>query len=247
MFKNIFYVFRITQTNIRWVLLGEFAHGFLLAMPTGMLLLIIWELFKPDPDKTYLWTLILIMLILFAIQMWIGGKIYAITNTAVYRMTSALRIHLGNRLQQLSLGFYKKRDPGDLASVILQDAANFETIFGHALPSIFGAVFGTFFLSLFLFYIDWSLAIMLLLAVPLAFLFVILATIIMKKFSRAQIASRNETGSRFIEYIMGIRHLKAYNQTGEKFSTLRAAFEKLRKKEGWTSMKKNGEKNTKTA
>jgi ATP-binding cassette subfamily B protein len=194
-----------------------------------MLLLVIWELFKEVPDKSYLWSLVLIMLVLFALQLWLGAKIYAKTNKAVYKMTSALRIKLGNRLQQLSLGFYKKRDPSDLASVILQDAANFETILGHALPSIFGAVFGTFFLSLFLFYTDWKLAIVLLLAVPLAFLFVYLATLMMKKFSRAQIASRNETGSRFIEYILGIRHLKAYNQTGEKFTTLRSAFEKLRR------------------
>jgi ATP-binding cassette subfamily B protein len=229
MLKNIFYVFRITRTKIGGVLLGEFAHGLLLAMPTGMLLLVIWELFKSNPDTTYLWTLVFIMLVLFAIQMWLGAIIYAKTNKTVYKMTSALRIKLGNRLQQLSLGFYKKRDPGDLASVILQDATNFETIFGHALPGIFGALFGTFFLSLFLFYTDWKLAIVLLMAVPLAFLFVFLATLMMKKFSSAQIASRNETGSRFIEYIMGIRHLKAYNQTGEKFSTLRAAFEKLRK------------------
>lgn len=229
MIKNILYLFRTTKTGLRKVLLNEFIHGFLLAAPTGMLLLIIWELFKEEPNAGTLWVTVGIMTVLFIIQLFFAAKIYSHTNKTNYKMTSVLRIKLGNHLQQLSLGFYKKRDPGDLASVILQDVSNIETILGHALPSIFGAVFGTFFLSVFLFFTDWQLALTLILAVPFAFLFVLLATLMMKKFSRKHIKSRNETGSRFIEYILGIRHLKAHNQTGKKFKTLKTAFENLRK------------------
>ena len=229
MIKNILYLFNVTQTRLGKVLLGEFIHGLLLAVPTGMLLLVVWELFETVPDTAYLWNLVIFMTFLFALQMWIAGKIYAHTNKVIYKMASTLRIQLGNRLQQLSLGFYKKRDPGDLASVILQDVTNVETILGHALPNIFGAIFGTLFLSVFLAYIDWMLCLVLLLAIPLAFLFAYLATLLMKKFSKAQIASRNSAGSRFIEYMMGLRHLKAYNQTGQRFSTLQQAFNDLRK------------------
>ncbi|MEM6725847.1 MAG: ABC transporter transmembrane domain-containing protein, partial [Bacteroidota bacterium] len=229
MIKNLRYLFYITQTRVEKAFLGELLHGMLLATPTGILLLAIWELFEPTPDTTKLWRLVAIMAGSFLLQMVLATRVYANTNALIFKMTCKLRIKLGNQLQKLSLGYYKKRDPGDLASVILQDATNVETIFGHALPDILGAVFGTLFLSLFLLLTDWKLALVMLLATPLAFLFAFLATLLMKRLGQRQIAFRNETGSRFIEYIMGIRHLKAYNQTGQKFSTLQNAFEGLRK------------------
>lgn len=65
-------------------------------------------------------------------------------------------------------------------------------------------------------------------ALPFAWLFVYAAGRIGEKFSRNHVVSRNETGSRFIEYILGIRHLKAHNRTGSRFTTLKKAFNELR-------------------
>ncbi|MEM8895721.1 MAG: ABC transporter ATP-binding protein [Bacteroidota bacterium] len=229
MIKNILHLFRYTGTPINKIFFGELLHGMLLATPTGILLLVIWELFEETPDQLYLYKLICVMCVAFVIQMWVAAKIYAYTNKMVYRMTCGLRLRLGDHLQKLSLGYYKKKDPGDLASIILQDVTNVETILGNALPNIFGAVFGTFFLSLFLFSTDVYLAAVLLLAVPIAFILAYIGTMLIKRLSPAQIKSRNDTSSRFIEYILGIKHLKAFNQTGAKFSTLQSAFENLRK------------------
>ncbi|MEM6735163.1 MAG: ABC transporter ATP-binding protein [Bacteroidota bacterium] len=229
MIRNIIYLFNFTHINIKRIFLGELFHGFLLALPTGMLLLVIWELFSDAPNESYLWKITGIMSLSFIVQLLVAGKIYVYTNKMTYRMCSTLRLSLGDRLQKLPLGYYKKRDPGDLASIILQDVTNVETILGHALPNIFGSIFGTFFLSLFLISTDWQMAVILLFAVPCAFLLAFAATLLMKKLSHSQIHYRNETGSRFIEYILGIRHLKVHNQTGEKFKTLEKAFSDLRK------------------
>ncbi len=229
MFKNILYIFRQTNTKLSKVALGEFLHGFFLAVPTGMLLLIIWELFTANPDTQKIIRILILMTAFFLGQLYVAKRIKVLTSISIYSMGSKLRILLGNQLQRLSLGFYKKRDPGDLASVVLQDVSNFETILAHSIENIFGSIFGTIFLSTFLFVLDWRLALLMITALPVAFLFVWIATIVSESFSARQIASRNETGSRFIEYIQGIRHLKAYNQTGNKFSTLEKAFNDLRR------------------
>lgn len=228
MFKNLLYILRVTNTRLGTVALGEMIHGMFLAAPTGILLFIVWELFSENPDSKKIWTKVIIMAVLFIIQLWAARKVMVNTNEAIYTMTSKLRLMLGDHLQKLSLGFYKKRDPGDLASVVLQDVSNFELIFGHQLQAIVGAVFGTLFLSVFLLILDWKLAILMLMAIPCAFLFVVTATKIARKFSHKQIASRNETGSRFIEYIQGVQYLKAFNLTGNRFSTLKTAFNDLR-------------------
>lgn len=229
MIKNIFYIFRETGTQMRKVIFWELLHALFLAAPTGILLLIIWELFKPDPDTMMIWTQVGIMAVMLVIQLRVASRAMINTATTIYKMTCKLRIMLGNRLQKLSLGYYKRRDPGDLASVILQDVSNFETIFGHTIGNLFGAFFGTFFISLFLFIIDWKLALIMLSALPLAYIFIYIAGKIIVVFGKKHIAARNATSSRFIEYIQGIRHLKAYNLTGNRFSTLKKAFNELRR------------------
>lgn len=228
MLKNILYIFRVTDTRIGKVALGEVVHGMFLAAPTGILLLIIWELFKDQPDTKKIWATVIIMAVMFVIQLWIAQRVMINTQSTIFTMTGKLRLMLGDHLQKLSLGFYKKRDPGDLASVVLQDVSNFESIFSHSFQSILGAIFGTLFLSIFLFILDWKLALLMLSAIPFACLFVLIATKAGAKFSQNHIASRNETSSRFIEYMQGIQHLKAFNLTGDRFSTLKTAFNDLR-------------------
>ncbi|PCH70730.1 MAG: ABC transporter [Bacteroidales bacterium] len=230
MLKNILYIFRITETRMGKVIFWEFLHGLFLAAPTGILLFIIWELFKAEPDTQMIWIQVGVMAVMLVIQLWVASRTMVNTNLTIYNMSSKLRIMLGNRLQKLSLGFYKRRDPGDLASVVLQDVSNFETIFGHAAGNIFGAFFGTFFISLFLFIIDWKLALIMLSALPLAYVIIHIVSKIVASFGEKQIAARNAVSSRFIEYIQGIRHLKAHNQTGDSFFTLKKAFEDLRRR-----------------
>ena len=229
MIKNIFYIFRKTRTQMRKVIFWELLHALFLAAPTGILLFIIWELFKPEPNTQMIWMQVGIMTVMLIIQLRVASRAMINTSITIYKMTCKLRIMLGNRLQKLSLGYYKRRDPGDLASVVLQDVSNFETIFGHAVSNIFGAFFGTFFISLFLFIIDWKLALIMLSALPLAYIFIYAAGKIIIVFGKKHIAARNATSSRFIEYIQGIRHLKAYNLTGDRFSTLKKAFNELRR------------------
>lgn len=229
MINRIFKVFKSTNTPLTKVIVLELLHGLFLAAPIGFLLLIVWEFFKPVPDEGFVWTITLIMAICLILQFWVASKSMVLTNESVFTMTRKLRIMLGNKLQQLSLGYYKKRDPGDLASVVLQDVNNFESILGHTIGNIFGAIFATIFTSVFLFFLDWKLSLLMLSVIPLTVLFVFIGTQLVARIGEAQVAARNATGARFVEYIQGIRHLKAYNQLGREFKSMEAAFRTLKK------------------
>ena len=227
--NNLLYTIRATQARLVGVALGEMLHGIFLAAPTGMLLLIIWELFRAQPDSKKIWLQVAILTVMFVIQLWVARRTVIRTYYVISSMMSKLRLMLGDHLHELSLGFYKKRDPGDLASVMLDDVSNFEGLFTNQFQSMVGAIFGTFFMSLFLLILDWELALLMIAAIPCAFLCVLGATKMAKKISHKHLASRNETGGRFIEYIQGVQYLKAFNLTGDRFSTLKMAFETLRK------------------
>ena len=229
MLKNILYLLNVTNTRLWPVALGEMVHGLFLAAPSAILLIIIWELFEEQPDEGKIWATVALLIVMFVVQLVIAKRVMVKTHHTIFSMTSKLRLLLGDHLHKLSLGFYKKRDPGDLAAVLLQDVSNFELIFANQFQNFVGAIFGTLFLSIFLFFLDWKMAILMLAALPLAFFVMLGATKIAKKYSAEHIASRNETSARFIEYMQGIRYLKAFGLTGDRFSSLKRSFEALRR------------------
>ena len=226
--KNLLYIKKVTDAKLGAAAIGELFHGMFLAAPTGMLLFIIWELFKEHPDNRKIWLQVLILVLIFVGQLWVAKKVMVKTNAAIFTMTSRLRIMFGDQLHKLSLGFYKKRDPGDLASVVLQDVNLIEFLLSNQFQTVVGAVFGTFFLSVFLILLDWKLAMLMIAVIPIAFFCIEMTNKIIRKISRKHLASRNETGSRFVEYVLGVQHLKAFNSAGDRFPTLKKAFQELR-------------------
>lgn len=211
-------------------MLWEILHSLFVAAPSGILLVIIWELFSGHPDIRKVWTVTGLMALMLILQFFIASRSMVKSNIWVYSLSNRLRISLGNRIQKFSLGFFKQKDPGEIASIILQDVANFEGIFGHSVGNLASAAFGSVVLSAFLFAYDWRLALCLLAALPLIYPFLALANYFVSRLGKEQIAARNAVGARFLEYVQGIRHLKAYGLTGEKHEGLERAFADLRQK-----------------
>lgn len=229
MLRNLFYTFKTAPALVYKAIFMELAHGILIAVPTGFLLLIIQELFSGDANRARLWTYIAVMSGLLIVQLFLSVRTIVTTNNITYILSTNLRIKLGNHLQHLSMGTFKQRDPGDLASVVLQDVANFELIFGHTVGNIAGAVFSTLIMALFLFITDWRLALIALAALPLSWVMIRISDYLVMQQGRRHVKARNETGARFLEYVQGIRHIKAFGMTGARFATLDAALSDLRK------------------
>ncbi len=230
MIKNLNYVTSLNKQETKKVIFWEILHNVLIAMPTGFLLVVIWELFSERPDISRIWGVIILMAVLLVVQLFVATKTMVKTNVFTYDISTKIRIRLGNRIQKFSLGFFKQRDPGEIASVVLQDVATFEGIFGHSAGNITAAIFSTITLSTFLFFYDWRLTVCLLLALPLIYPFLLLANYFVRKLGKQQILARNTVGAKFLEYVQGIRHLKSYGLTGEKHKVLEDAFEDLRQK-----------------
>lgn len=228
MFKNLYHTFKMAPAVVRKSILLELLHSILIAVPTGFLLLIIKELFSGHPSAPRLWTYIWIMMILLVVQLFVAVKSIVSSNVMTYSLSTSLRIRLGNHLRRLSMGTFKQRDPGELAGVVLQDAANFEMIFGHTIGNMASAFFATLVISVFLFFADWRLALVLLAALPLCYLMILISNYLIVKQGKKHVQARNETGSRFLEYVQGIRHIKSFGMTGERFVSLDKALNDFR-------------------
>lgn len=229
MIKNIKYVTSLNKKDTQRTIFWQLIQSIFTSAPTVILLIIVWELFEEQPNKSLIWTVLGIMCVLMIFQYIVSSKVMVSTNMWVYNLSNHLRINMGNRMQKFSLGFFKQRDPGEITSVVLQDVANFEIIFGHSIGNIASGIFGTVMLSIILFYYDWRLTLCLLLVIPLVIPFLKIANYIITKTGKKLITARNGVGAKFLEYIQGIRHLKSYGQTGEKHKGLEDSFEQLKR------------------
>lgn len=153
------------------------------------------------------------------------------TNSFVqsYKISTSIRLKLGDKLRRLSLGFFKSHDPGDVTARILHDVSKAERVLSHNMPDVVSAAVVPFVLGTFLVLINLKMSLVLFGGVLLALVFTIAARKIVERLGRKHIASITETSSRILEYAGTVKLLKAYNMTGSRFQTLDRAMLKLKK------------------
>ncbi len=204
-------------------------------VPYSFLYLILLELFayNEDPagglDTTLLGIYVASLIACLAVQLLISKKAYDSIYVAAYTLVSDARIRLGEHLRKLPMGFFKTRDPGDATALLLQDMDKVESTFSHSFPDLISCIAFPAIMAVFLLIADWRLSLAMLASVAIAVPVLVICLRIMRRFSLRQIGARNNAASRTMEYVQGIKTIKAYNQTGLRFSRLDDANAKMRK------------------
>lgn len=180
-------------------------------------------------DSARLWSIFIVLVVYMVIMAWAERASYRANFRGAYEMSASGRINLAEHLRKLSLGFFSRRDPGDLSSMLITDFTMAETGISHHLPQLMGALVMPVLAFLSLLWIDWRMALAMFIALPLALVVLWLSTFLQEKLSGKQIAAKINAGNRLEEYLQGIRVMKAYNLLGDKFIRLKQAFADLRR------------------
>lgn len=113
---------------------------------------------------------ILILLVVFVFLSFVTHlQQYTATYGLVYGEVKATRIALAEKLRQLPLGYFNKKDIADLTETIMGDVNRMEHVWSHVLGYLYGSYISTGVIAVFLFIYDWRLAIACLWGVPVAF------------------------------------------------------------------------------
>ncbi len=113
---------------------------------------------------------ILILLVAFVFLSFVTHlQQYTATYGLVYGEVKATRIALAEKLRQLPLGYFNKKDIADLTETIMGDVNRMEHVWSHVLGYLYGSYISTGIIAVFLFIYDWRLAIACLWGVPVAF------------------------------------------------------------------------------
>ncbi|MBN2049110.1 MAG: ABC transporter ATP-binding protein [Spirochaetales bacterium] len=213
----------------------EIGQSILRGQAYVVILMVVLELLKPLLEEGrqvatarlffyFLWMLFATVLLFFVTK---HGSV-AETVTA-YGIGTDGRIRLGDYVRKLSMGFFKGRDPGDITALMLQDYANIETMLGHLLMSAFGSIIMPLVFLAFLIPLNVRMALITLAPLPLSIIVAAASRSLVMNTGKRHIASKNNATSRMLEYLEGIKNIKAFNLTGEKFSRLKKAFLALKR------------------
>lgn len=221
---------RRVRPLIGWTVLEYFLRG----APYGILLLVVWELFKPLQQPGAVLDVPRIawacggLLAALAILFLVSRKAYFAAYRDSYEIGADGRLALVEHLRRLSLGYFNARDPGDIGAYLVADYANVEMMLSHHLPQICGALAAPAALLLGLLFINGKLALAAALVIPLSLPLAWLSILIINRLGKKHQKSRVDAASRMIEYIQGIRLIKAFNLGGARFERLEKTFRRLK-------------------
>jgi len=216
---------------IIWTIVEYFFRG----APYGFTIMVIWYMFEPlqNPEVTLnIQGIIYACIGLFVslvIMFWGNYKSYFAAYSEGYNITADGRLSIASHLRKLPMGFNNSKDPGDIGAYIVTDYANIEQLTTHLIPQFFGAIAMPLVALFMLLFFNWQLALVAALVIPLAFPMAKISTYIIRKTGKKQQKSKVETASRMIEYVQGIKLIKAFNLGGTRFERLEKVFRRLMK------------------
>ena len=178
-------------------------------------------------NMNMLWITSGVLLLLGIVQYGIGLFAYRSCFFPTATHIAEDRIDFVRKLRQLPLGFFARKESGELMNNFAGDFINIQQAMTAYLSGIFSVILSCILTSVFLFIYNPILAAAFYIAFPVSVLFLILSMKMLELSSVRVAQARDITATNLNEYLRGMKTLKSYNQTGEGFHKLRDAYRDL--------------------
>ena len=136
---------------------------------------------------------------------------YNATYFATYVESGVRRITLAERLRQIPLSFFGKKDLSDLTSTIMADCTFLEQSFSHFIPELAGSVLSTTLVAVSLLFWDWRMALAALWVLPVSFGIVGFSARVQERLSQKAMDAKLACADGIQECLETLRDLKADN------------------------------------
>jgi ATP-binding cassette subfamily B protein len=94
------------------------------------------------------------------------GVSSALSHVSAYNILYDLRIEIADKLRTLSLGYFNKKNTGQIKKVMSEDVEQMEIFLAHNVPDFAAAFFCTVLTAIVLLVVDWRLALVTILVIP---------------------------------------------------------------------------------
>ncbi|MGT2911573.1 ABC transporter ATP-binding protein [Streptococcus cameli] len=140
-----------------------------------------------------------------------------LSHEMAYRIIEDKRKLITDKLSRISMGEIEKRSSGQWAQFMVETLDKIEKPIAHVIPEVIANLFIPIVLLIIIFILDWRIGLANLLTIPFGLLFsVFMMNGYEEKSKRYQAASR-AMNTTMVEYVNGIKVMKAFNQTASSF------------------------------
>ncbi len=144
----------------------------------------------------------------------------SLSHKATFSILKTIRQMLLAKLPKLPLGTVMDTSSGKLKQIIVDQVDGMETTLAHLFPEMTANIAAPVLTILYLFVLDWRLALLSLVVFPIAFFFMMKVMGGYGKDYAGAVQATNEMSSTIIEYINGIEVIKAFNQGSKSYARL---------------------------
>ncbi|MDO5718418.1 MAG: ABC transporter ATP-binding protein [Tissierellia bacterium] len=219
---------------IKWNILVDFSYILPVILSFYILQKLVLILYGNESNLPKLSIIIISVILILVIMFMVERRKYNLAYTQVYSETAKTRINLAEKLRKLPLAYFGRRDLADLTSTIMNDATELESIYSHAVSSLYSSFISSTILSVLIIIYNWRMALSLLWIIPITFiLFSLSRNKIKSEFAKTHRAKLKVT-SYFQEGLDSIAEIKAYNyekKYSNQLNDLLDSYEKILTKE----------------
>ena len=156
----------------------------------------------------------------FLLRTFLYNGALGISHKATFSILKTIREALLAKLPRLPLGTVMDTSSGKLKDTIVDQVENMETTLAHLFPEMTANITAPLLTVVYLFVLDWRLALLSLVVFPVAFVFMMMVMGNYAKDYEGAVKTTTEMSGTIIEYINGIEVIKAYNQGGRSYTRL---------------------------
>ena len=241
MFKRLLMLSDTGSKNLRQAIIACTISNLTLMLPFIILLQVIVSLITPltshlAVNKSYLWLMIGLGILSSLLFLFCYQREYKKTYASAFGQAANTRIEIAEKIRKLPLSFFNRKDLSELTTNIMGDCATIENMLSHVIPQLIGYSCSSVITCALLAFYDWRMASAIFCTLPIAFLIMLIGKGFEKKLGEKQVQSKLAVSNEVQEYLDGIKIIKGFGISGEKFKTLDRALKNMM----WASIKFEG-------
>ncbi|NEP61681.1 MAG: ABC transporter ATP-binding protein [Symploca sp. SIO2G7] len=198
-------------------------------VPYYLIYLVSLELFTKSTaavNSEYIWTLALLAVGAVIVKSICLGASTHIAHVAAYTILYNARIELASKLGTLPLGYFSDRTTGEIKKIIHEDVEQLEEGLAHIIPDIVAGLTVPIVAGILLFLTDWRMTLATLASAVVALgIFGFMMSRFEMSAYNALLAKMNGA---VIQYINGMKIIKAFTRTDLSFAQLQDVVEEMR-------------------
>lgn len=171
---------------------------------------------QTDPGPLWLWVIVAIVAMIAHALLY--GAALGSNHFAEARLREELRERLVTKLGSVNLGWFTSRSSGQIRRSVAKDTAEIHVLVAHLAGDMANSIFSILTSLIYLFWLDWRFAAIMLGGLALLFITVIVLTMTGVPDSiRAYTASQRELANSVVELVDGIKEVKNFGMTNRVF------------------------------